>query len=107
MIMMDRSRQLREPLLWGRREKILAAVLLSCVALAAVGLLAYGLTSSGGSTPRGCIAITFASTLGGAEGKACGAQARGVCATPRDYPHSGDQLSSACRRAGLPYVPRS
>lgn len=106
MIMMDRSRQLREPLLWGRREKTVAAVLLSCVLLAAVGLLAYGL-SSGSSTPRGCIAITFASTLGGAEAKACGAQARAVCATPQDYQHSGEQLSQVCRRAGLPYVPRS
>ena len=106
MIMMDQSRRLREPLRWGRREKTVVAVLLSCVLLGAVGLLAYGLTS-GTATPRGCIQITFASTLGGAEAKACGAHARSVCASPQDYSHSGDQLQQACRRAGFPYVPRS
>lgn len=106
MIMMDQSRRLREPLSWGRRERTIAAVLLSCVALAALGLVVYGLKGTA-STPRDCIAITFASTLGGAEAKACGAQARKVCATPEDYAHSGEQLAEACRKADFRYVPRS
>jgi hypothetical protein len=106
MIMMDQSKRLREPLRWGRREKTVVAVLLSCVALAAVGLVVYAVKGSA-PAPRDCIAITFASTLGGAEAKACGAQARMVCATPQDYAHSGEQLAEACRRAGFRYVPRS
>ncbi len=106
MIMMDQSKRLREPLRWGRRERTIAAVLLSCVALAALGLLAYGLKGSAPTRP-GCIAITFASTLGAAEAKACGAQARTICATPQDYAHNGEQLAEACRRAGFRYVPRS
>jgi hypothetical protein len=105
VIMIDHSRRLREPLPWGRREKTVVAILLSCVLLAGLGLAAYGL-SSGAPARRGCIAITFASTLGGAEAKACGARARAICATPQDYAHSGEQLQQACRRAGLPYVPR-
>jgi hypothetical protein len=106
MIMMDQSKRLREPLRWGRRERTIAAVLLSCAALAALGLVVYGVK---GSAParRDCIAITFASTLGGAEAKACGGQARTVCATPQDYAHSGEQLAQACRRAGFRYVPRT
>jgi hypothetical protein len=104
--MMNQSRRLREPLLWGRREKTVVAVLLGCVVLGALGLIAYGLTS-GAPARRDCIQITFASTLGGAEAKACGAQARSVCATPQDYAHSGEQLQQACRRARFPYVPRS
>jgi hypothetical protein len=106
VILMDHSRRLSEPLPWGRRERAVVAVLLACAALAGVGLLAFGL-SGGAPARRGCIQITFASTLGGAEAKACGAQARMVCATPGDYSHSGPQLREACRRAGLPYVPRS
>ena len=38
MIMFDQSRRLSEPLRWGRREKTVVAVLLSCVVLAAIGL---------------------------------------------------------------------
>ncbi len=104
--MMDQSRRLREPLRWGRRERTVVAVLLSCAALAVVGLVVYGVKGSA-PTPRDCIQITFASTLGGAEAKACGGQARTVCGTPQDYSHNGEQLSEACRRAGFRYVPRS
>jgi hypothetical protein len=106
MIMMDQSKRLSEPLRWGRREKTAVAALLACLALAAVGLVVYGV--SGGAPKRaGCIQITFASTLGGAEAKACGGQARRICATAQDYAHSGEQLQQACRGAGYPYVPRS
>lgn len=104
--MMDQSKRLREPLRWGRREKGVAAVLLSVTLLALIALGVYGF-SGGSPARRGCIQITFASTLGGAEAKACGRQARSVCASPQDYPHSGEALSEACRKAGLRYVPRS
>ncbi len=105
MIMMDQSRRLSEPLRWGRRERTIVAVLLSCVALAAVGLGAFALTS-GAPARKDCIEVTFASTLGGAVEHACGAQARTVCASPSAAKSIGEELRGACVRAGFPFDPR-
>jgi hypothetical protein len=105
MIMQDQSRRLSEPLHWGRRERTVVAVLLTCVALAAVGLGAFALTS-GAPARKDCIEVTFASTLGGATEHACGAQARTVCATPDALESVAEELRAACRRAGFPYDPR-
>jgi hypothetical protein len=100
MIMYDQSRRLSEPLRWGRREKTAVAVLLGCLLLALVGLGAYALTS-GAPARADCIDVTFASTLGGARVHACGAQARGICASPGDYRQIEQELGAACRRAGF------
>ncbi len=105
MIMMDQSRRLSEPLRWGRRERIIVAVLLTCVALAVVGLGAFALTS-GAPARKDCIEVTFASTLGGAIEHACGEQARTVCATPGAAKSIGEELRAACVRAGFPFDPR-
>jgi hypothetical protein len=105
MIMMDQSRRLSEPPRWGRRERIIVAVLLTCVALAVVGLGAFALTS--GAPPRkDCIEVTFASTLGAGVEHACGEQARTVCATPGAAKSIGEELRAACVRAGFPFDPR-
>ncbi len=102
MIMIDQSRRLSEPLRWGRREKTVVAVLLSCLLLAVLGLGAFAVTS-GAPARRDCIEVTFASTLGGATEHACGARARAVCAS-RDAFHSvAAELRAACRRAGFPF----
>ncbi|HWX43956.1 MAG TPA: hypothetical protein VNY52_01375 [Solirubrobacteraceae bacterium] len=103
--MQDQSRRLSEPLRWGRREKAVVAVLLSCVLLAAVGLVAFALTS-GAPARKDCIEVTFASTLGGATEHACGAQARTVCASPGAFKGVAEELRSACQRAGFPFDPR-
>ena len=101
MIMQDQSRRLSEPLRWGRREKRIVAVLMSCVLLAAIGLGAFALTS--GSPPRkGCIEVTFASTLGGAELQGCGTRARKICAAG-SFHSIRQELQEACRRAGYPF----
>jgi hypothetical protein len=101
MIMSDQSRRLSEPLRWGRREKTIVAVLLSCVLLTAIGLGAFALTS--GSPPRkGCIEVTFASTLGGAELQGCGTRARSICASG-SFHSIREQLQAACARAGYPF----
>jgi hypothetical protein len=101
MIMSDQSRRLSEPLRWGRREKTIVAVLLSCVLLAAIGLGAFALTS--GSPPRkGCIEVTFASTLGGAELQGCGTRARSICASG-SFHSIREELQAACARAGYPF----
>ena len=102
MIMIDRSRRLREPLRWGRREKTAVGAVLACLVLALAALGAYALTS-GSSARRDCINVTFASTLGGATLHACGSQARRVCASGRQYAQIGKELRAACARAGFPY----
>jgi hypothetical protein len=101
MIMFEQSRRLSEPLRWGRRERTIVAVVLSCALLALVALGAYALTS--GSPGRtDCIEVNFASTLGGATDRACGAQARKICATPGAFRHVAAELHASCRRAGFP-----
>ncbi len=105
MIMMDQSRRLSEPLRWGRRERAIVAVLLTCVALVAVGLGAFALTS-GAPSRRDCIELTFASTLGGATVHACGAQARAVCSTPGTFKSVAEELRADCLRAGFPFARR-
>lgn len=102
MIMMDQSKRLSEPLRWGRRERTVVAVLLACVALSAIGLIAYA-ASSGAPARKDCIEVTFASTLGGATERACGAQARRVCASPQAFKHVQAELREQCRRAGFPF----
>ena len=103
MIMIGQSRRLSEPLRWGRRERTVVAVLLSCVLLAAIGLGAFAL-SSGGRERRDCVTVTFASTLGGAQLHGCGSQARRICASGGFHSIS-EELASACRRAGFPFKP--
>jgi hypothetical protein len=101
MIMFDQSRRLSEPLRWGRRERTVIAVLLSCVVLLAIALGAYALTT-GAPARRDCVTVTFASTLGGAQLHGCGARARRICASGSFHAIS-QELASACRRAGFPF----
>ena len=101
MVMFEQSRRLSEPLHWGRREKTIVAVLLCSVVLALVALGAYALTS-GAPARADCIAVTFASTLGGAELRGCGSRARRICASG-DFRGIQPQLAGACRRAGFAY----
>jgi hypothetical protein len=102
MIMQDQSRRLSEPLQWGRRERMVVAVLLGCVVLALAGLTAYGL-SSGSSRRADCIDVTFASTLGGADLRGCGAQGRKICAEGHQFHSLQSELRVACRRAKFPF----
>jgi len=103
MVMQEQARRLSEPLRWGRREKAVVAVLLSALALALAGLGAYALTS-GAPARADCVDVTFASTLGGAELRGCGARARAICASG-SFPHVERELATACRRAGFPFRP--
>jgi hypothetical protein len=102
MVLFEQSRRLSEPLRWGRREKAIVAALLSCVALAVIGLVAYAL-SSGSPARRDCIDVVFASTLGGAELKGCGAQARTICAAGGTFRSIEHELEEACKRAGFAF----
>jgi hypothetical protein len=103
MIMEARAKRLATPLQWGRREKAAVGAALAALVLALVALGAYAL-SSGGSARRDCIDVTFASTLGGAKLKGCGAQARRICASG-SMPSISSELAAACRRSGFAYKP--
>jgi hypothetical protein len=101
--MFEQSRRLSEPLRWGRREKSIVAVVVSCVVLAVIGLVAFGLTS-GAPARAGCIDVTFASTLGAANVHACGTRARDTCAAPAGFRGAARQeLKAACGRARYPF----
>jgi hypothetical protein len=104
MIMQDQERRLREPLQWGRRERTVAAALLSCLAVAAIAALAFALTS-GAPARAGCISVTFASTLGAANVHECGARARDTCASPGGFRGVAlEELKAACGRAHYPFA---
>ena len=98
--MQDHSRRLREPLTWGRRERLAVAALLTALALGAVALVAFALTS-GAAARRDCIDVTFASTVGAATERACGARAKAICAAPQAFRSSAQELRAACDRAGF------
>ena len=100
--MENHSRRLREPLQWGRRERLVIGGVLAVLVCASIALLAFGLTS-GAAARKDCIDITFASTLGAAAEHACGAQARAICASPQPFRSSAQELRAACARADFPY----
>jgi len=101
--MFEQHRRLSEPLRWGRRERTVVAILIGILLLAAVGLGAYAL-SSGSRARADCVAVTFASTLGAAELRGCGARAREICDSG-DYRSISSELRAACAHAGFPYRP--
>jgi hypothetical protein len=101
MVMQERARRLNEPLHWGRREKTVMAAVIACLAVAILGLGAYALTT-GSRARAGCITVSFASTLGGAELHACGSRARSVCASG-EFSNLEKELRLACQRARLPF----
>jgi hypothetical protein len=107
MIMIGQSKRLAQPLRWTRAGRL--AAILAVALLLAAGATAAVIGSTSGSHPRaGCIEVTFASTLGAALARQCGATARSTCAHPAQSPGlaAHGALREACRRAGLPYALR-
>jgi hypothetical protein len=101
MVMQDQARRLREPLHWGRREKTITGAVLAVVAVALVALVVFA-ASSGAPARADCVDLTFPSTLGGAEVKGCGEQARRICASGA-YKGLRGELKAACARAGFAF----
>jgi hypothetical protein len=100
MIMIDHSKRLARPVRWTRAGKLLAA---GCSLLLVVAVtLGIVLSSPAPGHGPGCINVTFASTLGGADFNACGSQARRICLAPQSYPHLASALRAECRRVGYP-----
>jgi hypothetical protein len=102
MIMQNQSRRLSEPLRWGRREKAVVGAVLSCLVIALAALGAFALTT-GAPARKGCIELTFASTLGVAHIHDCGTQARTLCASPNPSKEFAAELREDCKRAGYPF----
>jgi hypothetical protein len=103
MVMQDQSKRLAQPLRWTRGGRV--AVTAAVVALIA-GTVAGVLASGGGNPlPKGCVEVTFASTLGAAAERLCGSHAREACAAPAQNPAlaAHGALREACRKAGIPY----
>jgi hypothetical protein len=105
MIMEARAKRLATPLQWGRREKAAVGGVLAALVVALAALGAYAL-SSGGPARKDCVDVTFASTLGAAKVKGCGAQARRICGSG-SFRSISSELAAACRRAGFAYKPPS
>jgi hypothetical protein len=108
MVMQEQSRRLSEPLRWTPAGKW--AVICVTVLLIAGGVFGVvDATTGGKQLAAGCIEVTFPSTLGAAAAHPCGARAREVCASPAENPGLAEHgaLREACRRAGIPYGPKS
>jgi hypothetical protein len=105
MIMIDQSKRLSQPLRWTRSGR-LAVGAVAAAFVAAVAVVAV-IASTGSSLRRGCIEVTFPSTLGAAVTRQCDGQARQTCASPRANPGlaAHGALRAACLRAGLKYGP--
>ncbi len=101
MVMQEQARRLSQPLPWGRAQKRVVALLVACAVLGAAALLAFGL-SSGAPARADCIDLTFPSTLGAAEVKGCGSEARRICSSGA-YRGISTEMQAACVKAGFAY----
>lgn len=87
----------------GRERRTVGAV--GAVAAALVVLALFALTSGTTQPRKGCIDVTFQSSLGGQILSGCGAQARAMCAsigTPGGFSGAvADVLGAQCRKQGI------
>jgi hypothetical protein len=104
MIMVDQSKRLRQPLRWTRAGRW-GVIAVGIVVTMAVVLGAVLASTNSQRLARGCIEVTFASTVGAAAIHQCGSTARHTCAFPAENPGlaAGGALRDACRHARLPY----
>lgn len=106
MIMIDQSKRLSEPLRWTRAGRLAVAAVAAALVVAAA-VVAVIASTGGSSLRRGCIEVTFPSSLGAAMTRQCGTQARQTCASPGANPGlaAHGALERACLSAGLRYGP--
>jgi hypothetical protein len=77
------------------------AVVVAVVVAAAIALIVFA-ASSGAPARADCVDLQFPSTLGAAEVKGCGEQARQICASGA-YKGLKDEMRVACEHAGFPF----
>ena len=89
----------------ARRERLLAVGVGGALAVALAIVLILSLTHSDRRSGHGCIEISLAYSMGGTQDYRCGAAARATCSgvsRPGLTAQGRQEVSSACRRAGLP-----
>jgi hypothetical protein len=99
--MVGQAKRLAESGRLPRRDRWVLATLAAVLLTAALGVALYAALSGGSTaTARGCIDVTQPSTMGGAQLRACGADADRICADAlRNTAAAGaEKLQSACRR---------
>jgi hypothetical protein len=85
----------------GRRERRLLIAVTLVVVVAAAVTLYLALHHGSGKVTAGCVQISAASTTGGANLHACGADAARWCRSETERGTAGDRaVLAACRRAG-------
>jgi len=99
------GRSLASPRRLQRRERWFVGGAALAVALLAIAIV-VSLAGGGGKVGKGCIDVTFASSLGAQEVMGCGASARAICAsagTPSGYTgEAGRLIAARCRVIHLP-----
>ncbi len=105
MILVDHSKHLSEPLRWTSAGRVAMIAVVALLAAGSIAAVVVSATGGGEKLAPGCIEVTFASTLGAAIERPCGARAREACAEPGQNPGLAEHgaLREACRKAGLPY----
>jgi hypothetical protein len=87
------------------REKAMISGVLGVVALLAAGLV-ISFATAGHKSGHGCISVSLAYSVGGAQIYRCGSAARSMCATVNRPGGStgatAQALATQCRKAGLP-----
>ncbi len=99
------ARAIASPRVMGGRERWFVRVAVAATALLVAAVIVS--LSVGSSSPRkGCLDVTFASSMGAGEVRGCGAAARRVCAdvgTTQGYTGElGRELADRCRVMHLP-----
>jgi hypothetical protein len=86
----------------GKRERNVAV---AAVAVTALALIALVLVTVGNTRPplrRGCISAIVPGIMGGVSVEACGARAKGLCATHATLEDPGSRaIEESCRRARI------
>lgn len=94
MVMVGHSKRLAEPMSRGQKRGL--AIFLVVLLLGVVGATVYAIASndSFGTSHDGCVSLTVASSLGGAEIHRCGSAAKALC---RAAQTANDPLSRELR----------
>jgi hypothetical protein len=102
MVLVGHSQRLSEPLTSRQRRALAATGIALVLAVVLAGVLALTGPSGTPASRDGCINVSAASSTGTSLLHACGATARGICATA--YSGAGPEetlVARQCRLAGI------
>jgi len=100
------AQAIRTPRQFGKREKVVVAIMLVITVAVVIAVAVSIATSSSRKSANGCVDFNLPQPVGGSEVYRCGAQARDLCNTalaPGAYTKTAQaDITAACRKAGLP-----